>query len=342
MNQYIEVGGAKMLLKRGITGALALLLISSSLSLACAPKSPAEKVTLKIGAPPAGTPAYIMAEALGEAIRRGNPDYDVLVLSGGTATNLERFRRGEIDLHHGGVGAEFDLELLRTSNPEAQPVEGNSICAVGSQTIQYLIDPSFGVTSVADLVAQKPAIKIPVGRKGSTPYLNNVKAFQAHGVNIEDIEAWGGKLYYETGEKAWSLFEDGFVDGRFIPGPVPVPRVFQVKRPMRILSLTDEAIGKLTQEWYRSVVIPKGTYPWLEEDIPTVSSSVTIKSRPDMPEEIAYNITKAIIEEREYLISVHTEYEGLLTPEIIAFMDAKLYPLHPGARKYYQEIGWIE
>jgi TRAP transporter TAXI family solute receptor len=342
MNQYyIEVGGAKMLLKKCVTGVLALLVILSSLSLACAPKSPVEKVRLKIGAPPAGTPAYIMAEALGEAIRRGNPDYDAIVLSGGTATNLERFRRGEIDMHAGGTSRGADWDLLRLSDPEAQPVEGNSISAMGSQTIQYVIDAKLGITSMADLVAKKPALKLVVGRKGSTPYLHNVKTFQAHGIELEDIEAWGGKLHYETGDKAWSLFEDGFVDGRFLGGPVPVPHVFQVKKPIAILTLTKEAIENLAREGHRPAVIPAGTYPWLEEDIPTVSTAVTVKCRPGMPEEIAYNIAKAAVEQKDYLTSVHTEFEGLITPEMIAYIDT-LYPLHPGARKYYQEIGWIE
>jgi TRAP transporter TAXI family solute receptor len=331
-----------MFLKRCIPGVLALLVILSSLSLACAPKSPAEKVRLLIGAPPSGTAAYINAEAMGEAIRRRNPDYDVLVLAGGTATNLERLRRGDLDLHYGGVGPESDLELLRLSNPETQPVEGNSIVGVGSQTTQYMIDPKFGITSMADLIAKKPALKVIVTRKGSTPYMNNLKAFQAHGIKIEDIEAWGGKLYYDTGPKAWGLYKDGFVDAVFHPGPIPHPEVFEIKRPMMMLPLEKEAIEKLTQQWYRPQVVPKGTYPWLMEDISTVSTVVTVKCRPGTPEEVAYNITKAVIEEKEYLISVHREWEQMLTPEVIAFTDAKLYPLHPGARRYYREIGWIE
>jgi TRAP transporter TAXI family solute receptor len=312
-----------MFLKRCITGVLALLVISSSLSLACAPKSPGEKVSLRIGAPPSGTAAYIRSEALGEAIRRGNPDYDVIVLSGGTATNLERFRRGEIDMHAGGVGSEADSALLRYSNPEAQPVEGNSLSAMSEQILQYSIDPKFGITSMADLIAKKPALKLVIGRKGSTPFMNNVKAFQAHGIEIEDIEAWGGKLYYETGGKGWSLYKDGLVDAYFHGTSVPTPEVLEIKRPIKLLPLTKEAIEKLSGEWYLSNVIPKGTYPWLEEDITTVSTLVTVKCRPDMPEEVAYNITKATIEEKEYLISVHRVFERMLTPEMIAFITGK-------------------
>jgi TRAP transporter TAXI family solute receptor len=331
-----------MFLKRGMLGVLALLLISSSLSLACAPKAPAEKVSLKIGAAPAGTASYIRSEALGEAIRRGNPDYDVIVLSGGTATNLERLRRGDIDLSASGGGKEANLKLLQLSNPEAQLLEGNSISPRESQTLQYIIDPALGITSLPDLIAKKPALKLVIGRKGASPLLSNIEAFQAHGINIEDIEAWGGKLHYETGTKGWSLYKDGLVDAYFHPSSVPTPEIVEMKRPMRMLPLTEEAIEKLASKWFQPAVIPKGTYPWLEEDIPTVSAPTLLQCRSEMSEEVVYNITKSIIEGKEYLVSIHPQFEEMLIPEMVVFMDSNLYPLHPGARKYYQEIGWIE
>jgi len=50
-------------------------------------------------------------------------------------------------------------------------------------------------------------------------------------------------------------------------------------------------------------------------------------------------VTKAICENLDYISSVHSSLEGISLESLIVDMGM---PLHPGAEKYYREIGLID
>jgi TRAP transporter TAXI family solute receptor len=82
-------------------------------------------------------------------------------------------------------------------------------------------------------------------------------------------------------------------------------------------------------------VIPKGTYKSAKEDVTTLTVWNFMVTYKDMPDDFVYQFTKEIFKNKPLLVSVHksaTEVE----PKNILFSPI---PLHPGAIKYYEEIG---
>src|SRR5690606_758588 len=91
----------------------------------------------------------------------------------------------------------------------------------------------------------------------------------------------------------------------------------------------DELISKY--QYYAKEVIPAGTYG-IKEDTPTVSVGAMLVIQNDVPEDLAYEITKAIYDNASKL----THPKGALIKAETG-LDGIGIPVHPGAQKYFDE-----
>ncbi|KIX13581.1 TAXI family TRAP transporter solute-binding subunit [Dethiosulfatarculus sandiegensis] len=105
--------------------------------------------------------------------------------------------------------------------------------------------------------------------------------------------------------------------------------------PIRLLELSDETYAKVSKKFAR-YVIPAGTYKGVDKDTKTISLLVGVYTKADMPEDVVYNITKSFWENRPVWEKAHPAM-ALLKMEGVNSLGAKL---HPGALKYYKEIGF--
>ncbi len=139
-----------------------------------------------------------------------------------------------------------------------------------------------------------------------------------------------------------NAIQDGNIVGMNIPAGAPVSAItrayaFMGER-MTILNWTQDSLDKLNAryplwDWYD---FPPGTYPSQTENIRTVASPNVLVTRVDIPEEVVYNITKVIWENLATLQEIHGATNDM-RPEIA--IDGLGAPLHPGALRYYREVG---
>jgi TRAP transporter TAXI family solute receptor len=73
----------------------------------------------------------------------------------------------------------------------------------------------------------------------------------------------------------------------------------------------------------------------LEEDIPTASIVTILITSSDIPDDVVYNVTKAMYGQLDYLYTVHKSFETV-TAETIAKVTGA--PMHPGAEKFYKVV----
>ncbi len=105
--------------------------------------------------------------------------------------------------------------------------------------------------------------------------------------------------------------------------------------PVRILELPDAYYQKISDQFAR-YVIPAGTYKGVDNDVKTISLLVAAYTKADLPEAVAYQITKAFWENRPIWEKSHPSMQ-MLELDGVNQMVAKI---HPGALKYYKEIGF--
>mgnify|MGYP000129473214 FL=1 len=90
-------------------------------------------------------------------------------------------------------------------------------------------------------------------------------------------------------------------------------------------------------DYYAQAVIPKGTYSNQKKDATTFGVKATVVTSADVSDEMVYLVTKAVMENFDDFKAQHPAFSFLEKKNMIK--DGLSAPLHPGAIKYYKEVG---
>ena len=108
-----------------------------------------------------------------------------------------------------------------------------------------------------------------------------------------------------------------------------------------MISIDKEVYEKYSKDYpfLGSNVIPAGLYTGVDEDVFTVASPALLSVRKDISEEVVYEVTKAIFEHLDILAETHTQGKNI---KLETALNGMSIPLHPGAEKYYKEVGLLK
>jgi len=114
-----------------------------------------------------------------------------------------------------------------------------------------------------------------------------------------------------------------------------------VSLDINLLEVDKEPMEKFMEEvsYFRLFTIPAGTYKGVDRDVLTGASPALLIVREDLGEEVVYKITKVIFEHLEDLRGVHAQADNI---SLEGALQAMSIPLHPGAEKYYKEVGLLK
>ncbi|EHA1123858.1 TAXI family TRAP transporter solute-binding subunit [Vibrio navarrensis] len=190
--------------------------------------------------------------------------------------------------------------------------------------------------TVADLNQMKDK-KFSIGTKNSGTENSGRQIMAGLGVNPDEFNL----AYMGYGASA-SAMQNGTIDGMNTPAGVPVGAVTQAFAAMgndiTLLSFTDEQIKQANGKYqlWTKYVIPANTYPGVNKAITTIAQPNFLAVREDVSEEDVYQLTKAIYENLPFLQGIHKATKDMALQKAI---DGLPLPLHPGAARYYKEVG---
>lgn len=190
-------------------------------------------------------------------------------------------------------------------------------------TMHYVVRADAGVKTFADLAGKE--FIIGKGSFGANEAEANFKLFGLKGkVKLANVEL----------NAAVPALKNGQVQGFATAGSYPAPNVLEAAAslPVHLLSMSDEQV-KATKR--TRIVIPKGTYPGVDEDVVTTSLPVGAYTTTGMDEQTAYLLTKIYWTRKAEMAKANAWWGGV-TP---AMLDTLAGKLHPGALRYYREAG---
>ncbi len=132
------------------------------------------------------------------------------------------------------------------------------------------------------------------------------------------------------------------IDAIVWPDAVPSPSITEIMETgfARLLSFPDEIIEGMTENSLNfPLTIPADTYTNQPYPVETFAYSAILVARKDVSEEVIYQLTKSMYENQDYLIGVHP-IAAFMTQE--AALDGNPFDVHPGAARYYREIGVMD
>jgi uncharacterized protein len=217
-----------------------------------------------------------------------------------------------------------------------------AITGLYASGLQFIARSNLPLASIREMVDQKYKIRLAVGAPGSTGELATQRMLQEYGVTYQDIEGWGGKVFFKDMSEAAGMLGDGLIDAFTLLTIAPAGPVREVasSQAVKMLPVDETVVGAMEEKYgYMSFPIAQDAYAFLTGDISTFGSQVIIIAGDRMAEEDAYRITKALVENLDYLHTVHNNLKNL-TPEKMSHGTG--VALHPGAAKYYREIGALK
>lgn len=206
----------------------------------------------------------------------------------------------------------------------------SGIASLYPEVIQIIVRDDADIESVADLKGKSVA----VGAPGSGAEANASQILEFFGLTYDDIE----EDYLSFGEAA-SRLKDRQIDAAFLTAGIPTAAVMDVAatQDISLLNFSDSDIESLNEAYpyLTGVTVPAGTYNGLDSDIQTVALQAILVADSSLSEEVVYNITKAIFENRDTLIAAHDRAKDITLDGAESGMTVEL---HPGAQKYYDEV----
>ncbi len=208
-----------------------------------------------------------------------------------------------------------------------------TIAAIYPNYIQIVAAADSGIKTLADLKGKRVAVGAP---KSGTE-LNARDIFRGAGMSYKDF----AKVEYLPFGESVELMKNRQLDATLISAGLGVAAIRDLATSVKIVlvPIPADVVAKIGEAAYQAGTVPANTYNGQTEATATVAIQNFLVSHEGVSTDAAYKMTKAIFDNLPDLKAAHSAAKDI-TRENAA--KAPPAPLHPGAEKYYKEIGLIK
>lgn len=303
-----------------------------------------DAVVLKMASFNVGGSWYIYATAIAEIAQKALPEgsrVEVLPYQGGVGNPI-LVNRGDADM-----GLSFSALSNWAYNGKVTYKEKHEdIRALfgglnSPHRLGIVVRVDSGINSIDELDDKKARL-VTVQRGGAGEALARM-AFEAYGMSYEDIVKAGGRVTHVDLPVAIQQMRDGQADVFIHNIGYRQPDVMELalSGKVKFIGLGEEQMKELQDKYglLGGLTIDPDEFGGVAAPVPSVGYPTGVIVNADMPDDVAYAITKGVIENADRVRAAHAS--------LAAFDPAKAgeaavngnVPLHPGAERYYREAG---
>jgi TRAP transporter TAXI family solute receptor len=213
--------------------------------------------------------------------------------------------------------------------------ELRAICNLYPETVHVVVKKGLNLKSIADLKGKRVSIDEP----GSGSIVNAKAILAAYGLKDGDYKAENLKPA-PSAEK----LKDGSLDAFFTTGGYPVAAVSELATTtgIELLPIDGAKAEKLRQDFkfFAADAIPDGTYKDVK-GIKTLSVGAQWVTSAKIDAALVYAVTKGLWSDktRAALDGGHAKGKSIRKETALVGLGI---PLHPGAERFYKEIGLLK
>jgi len=278
---------------------------------------------------------YPMGVALSQIYAKAMPDAKTSVqATKASAENLNLLQagRGEVgftlgdalsDAWQGKADAGFKTPLKKL----------RGLAGIYPNYIQIVASADSGVKTLADLKGKR----ISVGAPKSGTELNARAIFKAAGLSYADF----AKVEYLPFGESVELMKNRQLDATLQSAGLGVSSLRDLATSIKIVvvPVPQDVVQKVGDPAYQSGMIPAKTYEGQDTDVATAYVQNFLVTHEGVPDEVVYKMTRSMFENLDHLVAAHAAAKAIRKEAAIVGMPL---PLHPGAEKYYREIGVLK
>ena len=259
------------------------------------------------------------------------------VNSAGSGANVQAMGAGTADfaILQGLYGS---YAATGTGPITAKQTNMRSVTMLWQNVEQFLVPKDMAKTgTMADMLGVKGK-SVGLGKQNSGTLGSNKVLLEGLGIDIDKDYTL---MYAGYGPTADAL-ANGQIAGVGIPSGPPTGAITKLmaanKGKFTLLNVTDEQAAKMDggRSLWTKYVIKAGTYPGQDKDVTTVAQPNFLAVNASVDEGHVYELTKSIYENLGFLQAIHKATKAMNTESAMSGLPV---PLHPGAARYYKEIG---
>ncbi len=308
-----------------------IIMISVSLLIAGCKKNTTSNYIFATGGT-SGT-YYSFGENIANIWNNNIKDVNVVVEStGASAENLRLINQNEanlafaqndvMDYAYNGIDI-FSGEKLTNFS---------AILTLYPEVVQIAATKESQIKSIADLKGKR----VSVGDAGSGVEFNSKQILESYGLTFNDIEKYN--LSFTLSSEG---LQNGTLDACFIVAGIPNAALQELalNKEIVLISLDKIQIDELVIEYkyYTEFTIPANTYNGVTNSTRAIAVKASLVANNNLSEEAVYNLIKTIFDKKEDLIVLNSKAEEINIDNAYRGISV---PFHPGAVKYYKELGY--
>ena len=252
----------------------------------------------------------------------------------GSVFNVNALKRDLVDF--GLVQSDRHWQAWNgTGEWKDQPTQTvRSVFSLHDEVVHIIARTDSGIETITDLMKKR----VNIGNLSSGQRANTLEVLALYGIDANtDIDSFS----YQQGN-AYHAYGDHSIDAFFYTVGLPSRSIAQVVKeiPSNFIPLDEAVLAPLIENapYYVMTKIPRGIYKGVNEAVTTLGVKATLMTSENTPDDLVYDLTKAYFENIDAVTSSHPALANVTARNA---RDGLIAPLHPGARKYYQEQGWL-
>ncbi len=202
------------------------------------------------------------------------------------------------------------------------------------EIIHIVVAKDSDIKTFADLKGKR----VSFGAVGGSVTATSEALFKAAGLDPKkDL-----KVEYLGHADAITAFADKRIDAAVNMGALGISSVTEPTTvgTVRLIGIPREVVDAMCAQtaYFSPAVIPAGTYKGQDEEILTFSSPNIIAVHEKLDNDLVYNMTKQLLTHKADLVNVAAVMKAMSAENV----DQIKIPLHPGAERYYKELGILK
>lgn len=287
---------------------------------------------------------YSQAAGMAKLIQEKNPGIRLKVVPGGGTANPLKVAR---NVSQFGMGLDIFLQAAYEGKFLYDEPHDNLRLLGGSFSDIYLHMIAADNAPYQDmdkLFREGKDVEISVTKAGSSDEQTFRYLMEYYGTDYDTLrDERGWKINHLDYAASASQFADGQVDYAFHALGLPGASVVEMTqaRDASLMEWPQDLVDKLHETYgYAVADIPEGTYENAQDGaVTTIKMGTPIMVNSETPEDVVYKATKTLCENQDQLVSIHASMSVF---DCKTAGDTTPAPLHPGAKRYYEEQGYLD
>ena len=278
---------------------------------------------------------YPMGVALSQIYAKALPDAKVTVQSTkASAENLNLLQAGRGEIAFTLADALSDAWKGDKESGFPAPLKKlRAVAGIYGNYIQIVASGDSGIKTLADLKGKR----ISVGAPKSGTELNARAILKAAGLAYSDFS----KVEYLPFGESVELMKNRQLDVTLQSAGLGVSSIRDLATSVKIVivPIPQDVVDKVGDAAYQHGVIPANTYTGQTSDTATIVIKNFLVSHEGVSTDTIYTMTKSMFEHLDSLVAAHNAAKGITKAGAVT---GTVVPFHPGAEKYYREVGLMK